>query len=59
MKAIKLAEKLLLHPDKDVQIHFNVRDNKTDEVELYVSDDIQVGCIGSNDIIIRTEILIK
>jgi hypothetical protein len=59
MKAIELAEKLLLHPNKDVQIHFNIRDNKTDEVELYESDNIQVGCMGSNDIIIRTEILIK
>ena len=38
---------------------FNIRDNKTDEVELYESDDIQVGCIGFNDIIIRTEILVK
>jgi hypothetical protein len=59
MKAIELAGKLLLHPNKDVQIHFNIRDNKTDEVELYESDNIQVGCMGSNDIIIRTEILIK
>ena len=59
MKAIELAKKLLLHPTKDVQIHFNVRDNKTDEVELYESDDIQVGCMGLNDIIIRTEILVK
>ena len=59
MKAIELAKKLLLHPTKDVHIHFNIRDNKTDEVELYESDDIQVGCMGLNDIIIRTEILVK
>ena len=59
MKAIELAKMLMLHSNKDVQIHFNVRDNKTDEVELYESDDIQVGCMGLNDIIIRTEILIK
>ena len=59
MKAIKLAMKLLLHPNKNVKIHFNIRDNKTDEVELHESDDIQVGCLGLDDIIIRTEILVK
>ena len=57
MKAIELAEKLLQYPNKDVQIHFNIRDNKTDEVELYESDDIHIGCMGSNDIIIHTEII--
>ena len=59
MKAIELAKKLLLHQTKDVNIHFNIRDTKTDAVELYESDDIQVGCMGLNDIIIRTEILVK
>ena len=58
MKAKELAEKLLLHPDKNVNIYFNVRNNITDEVELYESDDIQVGWMGIDNVIIRTEILV-
>lgn len=48
----------MLKPDSDIKLHFNVRDNKTDEVELYESEDIGVGYLG-DDAIIRSEILIK
>lgn len=58
MKAKELAKILMLKPDSDIKLHFNVRDNKTDEVELYESEDIGVGYLG-DDAIIRSEILIK
>ena len=58
MKAKELAKKLLLKPDSDVKLNVNIRNNKTDEVELYESEDISVGYLG-DDAIIRTEILIK
>lgn len=59
MKAKELATKLLSYPNKDVKIHFNIHDNKTDEIELYETDNIQVGCIGEDIVIIRSEILLK
>lgn len=64
MKALELAKKLMLYSDKDVKIFFNIRNNKTDEVELYETNadtEIQVGELGTypNDVIIRTEILVK
>ena len=58
MKAKELAKKLMLKPDSDVKLNVNIRNNKTDEVELYESKDISVGYLG-DDAIIRTEILIK
>lgn len=58
MKAKELAKKLMLKPDSDVKLNVNIRNNKTDEVELYESEDISVGYLG-DDAIIRTEILIK
>ena len=57
MKAKELAKKLMLKPDSDVKLNVNIRNNKTDEVELYESEDIS-GYLG-DDAIIRTEILIK
>ncbi len=58
MKAKELAEKLLIKPDSDVKLNFNIRDNKTDEVELYESEDISFGYLG-DDAIVSTEILIS
>lgn len=58
MKAKELAKKLMLKPDSDVKLNVNIRNNKTDEVELYESEDISVGYLG-DDAIIRTEILTK
>lgn len=58
MKAKELAKKLMLKPDSDVKLNVNIRNNKTDEVELYESEDISVGYLG-DDAIIRTEFLIK
>ena len=58
MKAKELAKKLMLKPDSDVKLNVNISNNKTDEVELYESEDISVGYLG-DDAIIRTEILIK
>lgn len=49
----------MAHPDRDVKIRFNIRNNETDEVELYESDDIEIGWEGKHDAIIRAEILIK
>lgn len=57
MKAKELIKILMLHPDSDIKLNFNIRNNKTDEVELYESEDISAGYLG-NDAIIRTEILI-
>lgn len=59
MKSKELAEKLMAHPDRDVKIRFNIRNNETDEVELYESDDIEIGWESEHDAIIRAEILIK
>ena len=47
----------MLHPDNEVKLNFNIRNNNTDEVELYESKDISVGYLG-DDVIIRAEILI-
>ena len=58
MKAKELAKILMLKPDCDVKSHFNVRDNKTDEIELFESEDISAGYLG-DDVIIRCEILKK
>ena len=35
MKAKELAKILMLHPDNEVKLNFNIRNNNTDEVELY------------------------
>lgn len=58
MKAGELAKKLLLKPDNEVKLYFNIRNNKTDEVELYEIQDICVGYLGDNDTIIRSEIIV-
>ena len=58
MKAKELAKKLMLKPDSDVKLNVNIRNNKTDEVELYESEDSSVVYLG-DDVIIRTEILIN
>lgn len=57
MKAKDVAKLLMQWPDRNVTLHFNVRDNKTDEVELYESDDIHIGCSG-DEVVIHTEILV-
>jgi len=56
MKAKELAEKLLYKPDSDVRLHFNIRNKKTDGVELYESDDVHIGY--TDDTIIHTEIMV-
>lgn len=56
MKAKELAEKLLLKPELDVRMHFNIRNKRTDEVELYESDDVHIGY--TDDAIIHTEIVV-
>ena len=48
----------MLYPDKNVTLYFNIRNNDTDEVELYESKDIQIGLNG-DECIIRTEIINK
>ena len=37
MKAKELVKILLLHSDSEIKLNFNIRNNKTDEVELYES----------------------
>lgn len=58
MKNFELIEKLRQYPNNEVKMYFVLRDNKTDEAELYESGDIQVGMCGK-EVIVRTELLIK